>query len=346
VTTFVATHYPELKSYAQLTPGVTNASVEFDPQTLSPTYRLTIGLPGRSNAFAIAERLGLPHGIAEAARNLVSRQETRTEDMLADIHRLRIQAAQARDEVNTARAEAERSARELRERLATIDEERQEILARARTEAEQEIETLGAEVRALRHRLQAAAAPLQSVSAIAEELEALEKRIPEPEGTEVSIPPRVPERPIEPGDTVWVRLLNTEGQVLTAGDEEAEVQVGMARIRVSPSMLELRAPAEESSSAARPAEPAIRVSEVSSPGTRLELRGQTVEDALHRLDLYLDTASRAGLPWVHIIHGKGTGTLRRAVREFLKRHPLVSGYETPPEAEGGEGVTIARLVQV
>jgi DNA mismatch repair protein MutS2 len=346
VTTFVATHYPELKTYAQLTPGVTNASVEFDPQTLSPTYRLTIGLPGRSNAFAIAERLGLPHEIAEAARSLVSRQETRTEDMLADIHRLRIQAAQARDESNAARAEAERSARELRERLASIGEERQEILARARTEAEQEIEALQAEVRALRRRLQAAAAPLQSVSAIAEELEVLEKRIPEPEVAKVHVPPHVPERQIEPGDTVWVRLLNTEGQVLTVGQEEAEVQVGMARIRVSPSALELRAPAQEPAGAARPAEPAIRVSEVASPGTRLELRGQTVEDALHRLDLYLDTASRAGLPWVHIIHGKGTGTLRRAVRHFLNHHPLVSGYETPPEAEGGEGVTIARLVQV
>ncbi|NLF00164.1 MAG: endonuclease MutS2 [Anaerolineales bacterium] len=345
VTTFVATHYPELKSYAQLTPGVTNASVEFDPETLSPTYRLTIGLPGRSNAFAIAARLGLPSEIVEAARGLVSRQESRTEDMLADIHRLRLQTVQARDDANAARAEAERTSRELRDRLAGIEDERQEIIHQARAEAERELDALQTEVRTLRHRLQAAAAPLQSVTAIEEALEELEERIPEPEPVEPALPPAVPQRPIEPGDTVWVRLLNTEGKVLTIGPEGAEVLMGMARIRLSPSVLELRAPAETPAPEKPAGERAVRASEVVSPGTRLDLRGQTVEDAIERLDLYLDTASRAGLPWTHIIHGKGTGALRRAVREFLSQHPLVSSYESPPEAEGGDGVTVAKLVQ-
>jgi len=218
-TTLVATHYPELKTYAQLTPGVRNACVEFDPETLSPTYKLTIGLPGRSNAFAIARRLGLPRDVVEAARGLVSPTDLRTEDMLADIHRLRIQEAQARDEAGVARAEAEKLARELRERLETIDQERRDILEQARQETEAELETLRAEARRLRHRLQAAAAPLKATTAVEKAIETLETQSPEPEPLE--LPPTLPgsanllaQRPIRPGDTVWVRPLNAEGRFL------------------------------------------------------------------------------------------------------------------------------------
>jgi DNA mismatch repair protein MutS2 len=161
-TTFVATHYPELKAYAQLTPGVCNACVEFDPETLSPTYKLTIGLPGRSNAFAIAQRLGLPRGLVEAARDMVSPEDLHAEDMLADLHRLRLQEVQARDAANEARTEANKLARDLRERLAAIEQERRDVLEQAREEATTELEVLRKEVRALRNRLQATAAPLES----------------------------------------------------------------------------------------------------------------------------------------------------------------------------------------
>jgi len=341
--TFVATHYPELKTYAQLTPGVRNACVEFDPETLSPTYKLTVGLPGRSNALAIARRLGLPQEIVEAARQMVSPADLRTEDMLADIHRLRIQAARARDAANEARAEAERLMHELRERLTTIEQERKEILEQARAEAAAELESLRAEVRRLRRRLQAAAAPLEAVAAVEEAIKTLETQMPEPEPLEPPILPGsadlLAQRPIRPGDTVWVRPLNAEGRILEINEEDVEVLVGPARTRVSLTALELRAaPPPE------PEEPAIHIN-VPSPGVRLDLRGCTVDEALRRLDRHLDMASRAGLPWVRIIHGKGTGALRRAVRALLTDHPLVSGYEAGGDREGGEGVTIARLVQ-
>jgi len=344
--TFVATHYPELKSYAQLTPGVRNGCVEFDPQTLSPTYKLTIGLPGRSNAFAIARRLGLPRDIVETARQMVSPDELRTEDMLADIHRLRIQAAQARDEASAARAETEGLARELRERLGAIEQEREEVLDRARAEATAELETLQAEVRALRRRLQAAAAPLEALAAVEEAAAALtaelESAVPEPEPLKSPALPTALQRPIRRGDTVWVRPLNAEGQVLEIDDgkEEAEVQVGPARTRVRLTALELRAPPP-----AQPEEPDVHVGAAPSPGVQIDLRGCTVEEALERLDHHLDAASRAALPWVHIIHGKGTGALRRAVRDFLADHPLVSTHEAGGDREGGAGVTVARLVQ-
>ena len=342
-TAFVATHYPQLKIYAQLTPGVSNASVEFDPQTLSPTYKLSIGLPGRSNAFAIAQRLGLPKDIVKAAQRMVSPEDMRTEDMLADIHRLRIQAAQARDAADQARAEADRVTRQLRERLENIDQERQEILDQAREEATAELDSLRAEIRALRHRLQAAAAPLQAIAAIEEAAASAERDLPKRDTAEQQALPDLSGRPIRVGDTVRVRPLNATGVVLEISGEQAEVQVGRARTRVSPAALELRAPATPERLAEVTSN--IHVSEVRSPGPRLDLRGCVVDEALPRLDRHLDSASRAGLPFVHIIHGKGTGALRRAVREYLADHPLVSSYKGGGPQEGGEGVTLAKLVQ-
>ena len=356
-TTFVATHYPELKTYAHLTPGVCNACVEFDPKTLSPTYRLTIGLPGRSNAFAIARRLGLPREITEAARRTVSSADLRTEDMLADIHRLRIQTAQARDTANEARAEAEKLTRELRERLGTIELERQEILEQAQEKAIAELEALRAEASGLRRRLHAAAAPLEIVAAVEEGIGTLEAKVPEPEppapfslsrsahGSTELTKALLAQRPIRPGDTVWVRPLNAEGQVLEIDRDEAGVQVGSVRARVNLTALELRNPASSPLAGEEPEEGTIHVSAVPSPGVRLDLRGYTVEETLQRLDRHLDAALLAGLPWVRIIHGKGTGALRRAVRDFLADHPLVSTYEAGGDREGGEGVTVAKLVQ-
>jgi len=344
-TTFVATHYPELKSYAQLTPGVLNGSVEFDPETLSPTYKLIIGLPGRSNALAIAQRLGLPPAIVEAARLMVSPDDLRTEDMLADIHRLRIQAAQARDEASAARAEADALARELRQRLSGIEQERQKVLQEAREEGLAELEALRAAARTLRRSLQTAAAPLEAVAAVEQAAADLAASLPEPEPLEALAPPQVRQRPIRPGDTVWVRPLNALGQVLDIGTREVEVQVGPARTRVGLAALELRSPAHPPTAQEEPDEEYISAGIGPSPGLGLDLRGCTVEESLERLDHYLDAAMRAELPWVRIIHGKGTGALRRAVRDFLANHPFVTAYETAADNEGGEGVTIARLVQ-
>jgi DNA mismatch repair protein MutS2 len=340
--TFVATHYPELKTYAQLTPGVCNASVEFDAETLSPTYKLSIGLPGRSNAFAIAQRLGLPQDIVEAARKVVSPDDLHTEDMLADIHSLRLQEAQARDAANAARAEADRLSRQLRDRLGAIEEERQEVLDQAHEEAEAELEALRVEVRALKCRLQAAAAPLEAVSAIQRDAGALGEELADLEELPPLPVPDTSPHPVRPGDAVWVRPLNAKGSVIEIGDEEAEVQVGPARARVKRADIELIA-------ATPVTEPAGRgyriISSARSPGEQIEVRGCIVDDALEQIDRHLDAASLAGLPWVRIVHGKGTGALRRAVREFLADHPLVSSYESGARNEGGEGVTVAKLVQ-
>jgi len=347
-TTFVATHYPELKTYAQLTPGVCNASVEFDAQSLSPTYRLSIGLPGRSNALTIARRLDMPEHIVEEARKMVSAEDQRTQDMLDDIHRLRMEMAQAREDAHTARAEARNLARELRERLAAVDEERQEVLDEARREARESLQSLETEMRQLRSRLRAAAAPVEAVSVVAQELDALELELPAAEPLEAPGDADADQwqdvevkRRIRVGDTVWVRPLKAEGEVLSVDDGEAEVRVGRARTYVGLSALELR---REAIPEPVPEGVQITTDTPDSPGTSIDLRGGRVEESLTRLDRYLDQAMRAGLPEARIIHGKGTGTLRRAVRDFLANHPLVSKFEGADYREGGEGVTIVDIV--
>jgi len=336
-TTLVATHYPELKAYAQVTPGVRNASVEFDAETLRPTYRLTIGLPGRSNAFAIARRLGLDEAIIRAAEGLVSQEDRQTEGLLADLHRLRLQAAQERDEALAMRARVTEQEEALRRRLAQIEREHAEALRAARQETEAELARLRAEAQALRERLEAAATA-EEVAALEEEIETLAETVEEVEAIPLPPPPPLPPaRPIRVGDTVRVAPLGREGVVLALDGEEAQVQVGPARARVPQAQLELCAPPAAEVEAYQPA---FRPADVSM---RLDLRGYTAEDALETLDRHLDAAALAGLPWLHILHGKGSGALRRAVREFLHTHPLVESYRSGDEGEGGEGITIATL---
>jgi DNA mismatch repair protein MutS2 len=150
------------------------------------------------------------------------------------------------------------------------------------------------------------------------------------------------QRPIGVGDTVWVRPLNAKGEVLKVDDGEAEVQVGRVRTQVSLSVLE---PRRDEEAKAVPTGVQISAATPSSPGSSIDLRGQTVDETLTQLDQYLDQAMRAGLPQARIIHGKGTGTLRRAVRDFLAHHPLVRSYKGADYREGGEGVTVADIVQ-
>jgi DNA mismatch repair protein MutS2 len=259
-----------------------------------------------------------------------------------------VKTAQEREDAHTARTKAEQAARELQSRLAAIEEEREDVLREARQEAKETLETLRSEVRQLRSRLRAAAAPVEAVGTVEEKLASLEAELPKAKSRKAP-PPEVSEhlkdvlqRPIDVGDTVWVRPLNSKGEVLKVDDGEAEVQVGRVRTQVSLSALEPR-----QAERAEPVTTGVQVSAAppSSPGSTIDLRGHTVDETLKRLDRYLDQAMRAGLPQARIIHGKGTGALRHAVRDFLTDHPLVSSFEGADYREGGEGVTVANIVQ-
>jgi DNA mismatch repair protein MutS2 len=346
-TTCVATHYPELKSYAHHMPGAINASVEFDADTLAPTYRLTVGLPGRSNAFAIAGRLGLPEHVVEAAQGMVPPEVRQTEALLHDIQAQLQAAAGDRAAAATARTSAEARLKELNERLAQLDRERRDVLNAARAEARLQIKAVREELRRLRAewaREPSTLAQLEAQTAAA--LDALEGRVA------ADVAPAAPagpayRGPLQPGDQVWVAPLNALGEVISSRRGEVEVQLGHFRTTVRRSQLELRgqAAAKEAAGAARGASEVAGLSlpAAESPGLELDLRGQTSEEALRELDRFLDEAYLAGLPWVRIIHGKGSGVLRAAVRDALKNHPLVSAYQSGEDAEGGEGVTVVRL---
>ena len=354
--TLVATHYPELKVWAasRHTPGAVNASVEFDAETLRPTYKLTVGLPGRSNAFAIAARLGLPGEIVSRARSMVAEGDLKAEDLLADIHRQRELAESAQLAAESLRAEAERQARQLRDRLARIEDERAAILDRARDDAAQRLSALSDEVDALRKRLSAAQqAELEAVRARAAELEAkIEPERPTPidspllssatgEGPGVRA-----SRAVQAGDTVWVRPLNTTGEVLSIAGREAEIGVGAARMRAKLDDVEWRSSPASRVEHAGPSASLRRTTVHLStrPKLDLDLRGLRADEAIRELEKHVEASYLAGMPFTRIIHGKGTGSLRKAVRDALRDNPLVSTVEPGRDGEGGDGVTVVHLV--
>ncbi|NLE75261.1 MAG: endonuclease MutS2 [Chloroflexi bacterium] len=347
VTTFATTHYSELKLFAHKTPGVQNASVEFDLESLSPTYELTIGLPGRSNAFAIAQRLGLSREIIEEARALVAPETLEAETLLAEIKQTQRETQAAYEETRQRRSAAETLQEELSRRLADTERARREILREARDQAAAELQMVRRELARLRRRPWRA--PAEEPSLNGEEMAAAEERLEELAQELTPLPARgaAPLLAPKPGDQVWVTGLCTYGELLTLNDEEAEVRVGSFRVRVP--LLELEAQGAEPAAAppTPPAAPRGHVYRVAAEGAPLELdcRGLTVDETIDQIGRYLDRAFLEGLPQVRIIHGKGTGALRRAVREELARHPLVSSFRPGGRHEGGEGVTVAELAQ-
>jgi DNA mismatch repair protein MutS2 len=352
VTVLVATHYPELKTFAHATPGVENASVEFDLETLRPTYRLTVGLPGRSNALAIAERLGLGAPIIESARALVSPEDLRAESLLDEIHRQRDLARQAREEAEEAREEARALEAELGERLRAIEEERRQVLERARREAGEETEAVRQELTTLRRRLARAGQPLEALKAIEPDLEALEERVEEPVAR---LPGELEWSPatLRPGDKVRLPTLGMDGVISTISADQAEVQIGRLRVRARLEELAIPVAAESptpkqrrrAAATAKQVSPAVIPPAAPVPLLELDLRGRLADEALDELERRLDAAYLAGMPWLRVIHGKGTGRLRQAIRQALKTNPYVASFEAGSEGEGGEGVTVVRLRQ-
>ncbi|MDW8300266.1 MAG: endonuclease MutS2 [Anaerolineae bacterium] len=344
ITTLVTTHHPELKVFSQQQAGARNASVEFDLQTLQPTYRLIIGIPGRSNALAIASRLGLPEPIIQTARSLIGVEELITDDLLDELQQTREEARRAREAALAQREEAEKLARELRQRLEETERERLDILAQARRVAERELENVRKEIRRLRHALQSAGQSAEAVKRL--EAAAFDVQ-PNLEIAAVKTPSLpVPEEEVPTyrlGETVWVLPLNSEGQITEIGATDVEVTVGRLRVRAKLDEIERRG---KDSSTMREKRREKLPERGPSPGLELDLRGARVEECLERLEEYLDAAYLAGLPFVRIIHGKGTGALRKAVRQVLEGHPLVSRYQRGDESEGGDGVTVVNLVSM
>jgi DNA mismatch repair protein MutS2 len=314
-------------------------------------------LPGRSNAFAIARRLGLEGSIILAAKEMVSPEAMQTEAMLKDIQGQLDAATRERAAVEAAHAQVESRLEDLNQRLARIDEERRDILNSARADARREIKTVRQELRRLRQdwalglKSDHASAPEQGppLRQLEQETRAKLARLETGTGVEETpTPPPEPKYrgPLKPGDQVWVQPYEALGEVISSRQGKVEVQLGRFRTSVKRNQLELYQPAAASGTPQRGENvdtAHVRIPVVESPGLELDLRGQTTEEALPRLDRFLDDAYLAGLPWVRVIHGKGTGALRAAVRDALSIHPLVTSHEAGKAGEGGDGVTVAKL---
>jgi DNA mismatch repair protein MutS2 len=340
------THYAELKAFAYATEGVQNASVEFDVETLAPTYRLSIGLPGRSNALAIATRLGLDRALVERARGSITGENVQVEDLLGEIHREREQAEAERRRADELRADAEKLQRRLAEEYGELQRTKEAQLEAAREELEQQVREARQQLRRLRDEF-------RSVSLTRQWLEEAEQRVQQAaEAIPALAPPQaVPElageAPLAVGETVFVRSVGLSGELLEidAQEQEADVQVGGFRMRVGLGELERRQlNSKEARSERRREERRISLPALPEVSMSFDMRGWRAGEVAEKLDRYLNDAYLAGLPQVRLIHGKGTGALRQVVREVLSGHPLVSSYAGGGQ-DGGDGVTVATMVQ-
>ncbi|MFN3979694.1 MAG: endonuclease MutS2 [Caldilinea sp.] len=352
ITTFATTHYSDLKLYAHNTPGVRNASVEFDIETLSPTYELSIGLPGRSNALTIARRLGLNPVIVEEAESIVRPDTLQADKLLDDIRRAKQEAFEAAERAKARERQGQLLEADLRYQLAQIEQARRAVIAETRALMQAELEEARKEVEQLRRQARsgfssANAAGHEEFLARAEKELARRKQATEEINQRVIVPGRAEERltgPIEVGDIVWVASLQASGEVLAVYDaiDEADVQLGNFRLKLPIKRLELRQKAVKETTT-----PSVRIQNsgpAPNPGIELDLRGERVEEGIDRLERYLNDAYRARLPFVRIIHGHGTGAMKSAVRDTLKRHPLVGTMRSGDAGEGGDGVTMVKLV--
>ncbi len=347
--TIATTHHGELKAFAHVTPGVMNASVEFDAETLSPTYRLHIGLPGQSNALAIAQRLGMPDDVLERARADVGEDRLAVESLITHLHREKEAAETATAEQRAAAREAQKARAQVTKELQALESNRDRLIEKTRQEME-------AELSQARLRLREAAKEMQraertnvferaaSIEAAQKDVVAVEESLKQVEQKKKRRR-KAPLPSIAPGDRVFLRDVPTPGEAITEPDAtgELEVSLGALRAKVNVTQIE-RVEATEKGRDARDVGHALdRFPSEFLVSPELDLRGMTVDEALMLIDQRLDEASRAGVSELRIIHGKGTGTLRRAVREMLGRHALVQGHEPAAAKAGGEGVTVVAV---
>lgn len=349
VTTVATTHYSELKAFAHEQPGVANASVEFDIETLSPTYRLSIGLPGRSNALAIANRLGLEQDIIERAREFLGSAGVRMENLLEGLQSEQKAAEDERFHLSMERVEAEYQRRQLEEERHELEEQRVRILNEARAQARRELEDVQAQLAKVRvdvSRINMTRERLGEARHIAHNLEERVAPVPGP-----SRPRRQEaeseraEGPLQIGDTVRVLSFGQNAELvgLSADRSEAEVQMGALRFRVNVDNIERLSKRKAAATQERPNVVLPHYEDRPEVATQLDMRGWRVDQALEELETYLNDAALSGMSSVRIVHGKGTGALRAAVRDHLAHHSLVKSYTSAPPQEGGDGVTIVKL---
>lgn len=352
IRTMATTHYSELKVYALSTPGVENACCEFDVETLRPTYRLLIGVPGKSNAFAISSKLGLPDYIIEKAKEQISEQDESFEDMLSSLEQNRITLEKEREEAARYKQEIETLKSLLESKQEKLDERKDRIIRQANEEAHtilREAKEYADQTMKAFHKFQKdhvdTAAMERERQAIRERMSKAEKGMSQKK--EVKKPKKeLSAKDLSLGDSVKVLSMNLTGTVSSRPDSKGYlfVQTGIIRSKVHISDLELvDEPVIKTASMQRTGAGKIRMSKSASISTEINLLGKTVDEAIAELDKYLDDAYIAHMKSVRIVHGKGTGALRKGVHNYLKRQKHVESFRLGEFGEGDAGVTIVEF---
>lgn len=354
-TTIATTHYTELKKYALSTDGVENASMEFNVETLSPTYKLSIGVPGKSNAFEISKKLGLPDEIIERASHLIERGDIEFEDVISAIEADKKKAEAERDEAIALRVAMEKQKAELERQKKDLEREKKEIIAKAREEARlmlREAKDTAAEVQKELKQL----AKMDSLGERTKHFDKSRKKLKEKEDKyaerkvirEVNNENPVSAADLKVGDRVKLLTLDQNGEILTLPDEKGNltIQLGILKMNVNLKDLVLINDGTKKKKVPQPKasrygslykEKAMNIS------VNLNVQGQNLEDACMNVEKYLDDAYMAGLKEVTLIHGRGEGILKDGIRNMLRRNKLVASYRKGGYNEGGEGVTIVKL---
>jgi DNA mismatch repair protein MutS2 len=346
IITVATTHYDDLKAFAHTTPGLENASLDFDPASRMPTYHLTVGIPGGSNALAIAAHLGLPADIVASAREMLSQGTQQLETLLADLADERQKLLATRQQLEEAGKEAERRNLELENRLRALKAEERQILQETRDRIVLEAADLQKEIRQAMTQLRREKTREgieQAKKALAEMQERLKSEAwqTKAEGT---IPGETADDSvIKVGDTVLIKEANLPATVLSVSVKTGQIEVQAGRAKLTLSLDSVAKTTAASGKTTPVFTPVTREISHRTVPRELDLRGKRADEVEPMLDSYLNSASLASLSEVRIIHGLGTGTVRQIVRELLSSHPLVKSFRPGERGEGGDGATVVRL---
>ena len=351
IRTMATTHYSELKVYALSTPGVENASCEFDVETLRPTYRLLIGIPGKSNAFAIASRLGIPDYIIEDAKTHLTEQDESFEDILTNLETSRKTLDKERETIAAYKREIERLKMETSQKQEKLEAQRDRILREANEKAHAILEDAKETADETMRNFHKFGKANISAAEMEKERERLRKKMAKTRSG-MTPEPAKPKKQYKPsdfklGESVKVLSMNLTGSVVSLPDAKGnlDVQMGILRSKVNISDLEIidEKPNYLQKTAKRTGKGKIKMNKSLTVATEINLLGKTVDEAVAELDKYLDDASLAHLSSVRIVHGKGTGALRQGIHKYLKRQKHVKSFRLGAFGEGDAGVTIAEL---
>ncbi len=357
-TTVATTHYGELKEFAYSNAGIENASVEFDIKTLSPTYTLNIGLPGRSNAFIIAARLGLDEDIIETAKSFMSEDKIRTDDLIGAIEEDRRASKKAREESKSIRQELTSLKGEYLQKLKKLEEDKGKIMAEAREESLQVLkkakDTAGSIVADLRGHKGAdpqldnkSKSSQKELDLVITDLEEASKKdgfdgnsseLEHVDGYE-----QENDKKLAKGDMVHIKPLAQDGEIIDAGGDEGKITVQAGALRLSVDVKDVYLIEDKTLKKQKDNISVFTQKKAGSIKGEISVRGLIASDALEIVDKYMDEVTVAGLSRIRIIHGKGTGKLCSVIRQYLRKNANVKSYEFAPQPEGGSGVTVVYL---